>query len=38
MVSVVLQMNGLGPTYQTENYVSINGHESSLASVLYDVP
>ena len=31
-------MNGLDPTYLTENNVSINGHESSLASVLYDVP
>ena len=35
MVSVVLQINGLDPTYPTENTVSINGHESSLASVLY---
>ena len=31
-------MNGLDPTYPTENNVSINGHESSLASVLYGVP
>ena len=31
-------MSGLHPTYPTENNVSINGHESSLASVLYGVP
>ena len=31
-------MNGLDPNYLTENNVSINGHELSLASVLYDVP
>ena len=37
MVSVVLQINGLDPTYPTENIVSINGHESSLASVFYVV-
>ena len=37
MVSVVLQINGLDPTYPTENNVSINGHESSIASVLYGV-
>ena len=37
MVSVVLEINGLDPTYPTENIVSINGHESSLASVFYVV-
>ena len=37
MVSVVLQINDLDPTYPTENIVSINGHESSLASVFYVV-
>ena len=31
-------MNGLDPNYLTENNVSINGHELSLASVLYGVP
>ena len=33
-------MKSLDPTYPTENNVSINGHESSLAckSVLYGVP
>ena len=30
-------MNGLNPIYLTENNVSINGHESSLVSVLYGV-
>ena len=30
-------MSGLHPTYPTENNVSINGHESSVASVLYGV-
>ena len=32
MVSVLLQMSGLDPTYAKENNVSINGHESSLIS------
>ena len=35
---MALQINGLDPTYSTENYVSVNGHESSLTSVLYGVP
>ena len=30
-------MNGLDSIYLTENNVSINGHESSLVSVLYGV-
>ena len=29
--------NGLDPTYPTENNVSVNYHESNLASVLYGV-
>ena len=35
---LALQINGLDPTYSTENYASVNGHESSLTSVLYGVP
>ena len=38
MVSVILQISGLDPTYLTENNVSINGHESRPVSVLYGVP
>ena len=30
-------MSGLDPTYPTGNYFSINGHGSSLASILYGV-
>ena len=31
-------MNGLDPTYPTESNVSINGYETSPASVLYGAP
>ena len=38
MTYVVLQVNGLNTTFGRKQFVSINNHVSSKASIKYDVP